>query len=234
MTDHFKIDDMISPSDPTASKYSAQINVRRRFQFSSTLKRMSTISIVTVDRTPRVLMSVKGAPETLKTMFKVVPNDYEATYKWYAQRGSRVLALGYKWVDSMGKAQVSLLGTRSRQENTNPLDLKPQMNSMSREQVETGLEFGGFLVFHCPLKPDAISTIRDLNDSSHRCVMITGDNPLTAAHVAMEVEIVDRDVLILDHREGSDDEAGGFYSLIFSEAFQLNHFFSRSHLAYSR
>lgn len=63
-------------------------------------------------------------------------------------------------------------------------------------------------MFHCPLKPDAISTIKDLNDSSHRCVMITGDNPLTAAHVAMEVEIVDREVLILDHREGSDDEAG--------------------------
>lgn len=82
------------------------------------------------------------------------------------------------------------------------------MNGIAREKVECDLEFGGFLVFHCPLKPDAISTIRDLNDSSHRCVMITGDNPLTAAHVAMEVEIVDREVLILDHREGSTDEAG--------------------------
>lgn len=38
--------------------------------------------------------------------------------------------------------------------------------------------------------------------------MITGDNPLTAAHVAKQVEIVDRQVLILDHREGSEDEAG--------------------------
>lgn len=84
-----------------------------------------------------------------------------------------------------------------------------QINSISRENVESKLEFAGFLVFHCPLKPDAISTIRDLNDSSHRCVMITGDNPLTAAHVARQVEIVDRDVLILDHREGSEDETGG-------------------------
>lgn len=63
-------------------------------------------------------------------------------------------------------------------------------------------------MFHCPLKPDAVQTIKMLNDSSHRCIMITGDNPLTASHVARDVEIVDRDVLILDVREGSKDEAG--------------------------
>jgi manganese-transporting P-type ATPase len=84
-----------------------------------------------------------------------------------------------------------------------------KINAMKREDVETDLVFGGFLVFNCPLKSDAASTIRMLNESSHRvtpqlsgkliqCVMITGDNPLTAVHVAREVEIVDRDVLILD------------------------------------
>ncbi len=38
--------------------------------------------------------------------------------------------------------------------------------------------------------------------------MITGDNPLTAVHVARDVEIVDRDVMILDLREGAtrDDD----------------------------
>lgn len=47
-----------------------------------------------------------------------------------------------------------------------------------------------------------------LNESSHRCIMITGDNPLTAIHVAREVEIVDRDVMILDSREGSTADDG--------------------------
>lgn len=37
--------------------------------------------------------------------------------------------------------------------------------------------------------------------------MITGDNPLTAAHVARDVEIVDRDVMILDLREGATEES---------------------------
>lgn len=187
------------------SKHQAQIIVKRRFQFSSALKRMSTISNVNVQGQSRTLVSVKGAPETLKAMYKAVPDEYEQTYKGFAQRGSRVLALGYKWVDSMTGKEVRA-GTRSF-----PLGLltnvSAQTNTVGREKIEGGLEFAGFLVFHCPLKPDAISTLRDLNDSSHRCVMITGDNPLTAAHVAREVEIVDREVLILDQREGASSES---------------------------
>ena len=33
--------------------------------------------------------------------------------------------------------------------------------------------------------------------------MITGDNPLTAVHVARDVEIVDREAMILDLKEGT-------------------------------
>lgn len=38
--------------------------------------------------------------------------------------------------------------------------------------------------------------------------MITGDNPLTAVHVAREVEIVDREALILDLAEDAKHDAG--------------------------
>jgi cation-transporting ATPase 13A1 len=38
--------------------------------------------------------------------------------------------------------------------------------------------------------------------------MITGDNPLTAVHVARQVEIVDRDALILDLKENPAHDGG--------------------------
>ncbi len=107
-----------------------------------------------------------------------------------------------------------------------------KLQHLPRERVESQLNFAGFLVFHCPLKEDAVATLRMLADSSHRvgstmcshfllcltfcaqCIMITGDNPLTAVHVAKEVEIVDRDALILDTREGATDPTGQYKSIV--------------------
>ncbi|KAE8220877.1 hypothetical protein CF319_g5661 [Tilletia indica] len=177
--------DLLAPSNPREAKHKAQISIKRRFQFSSALKRMSTLSYVVDGGSRRLFAAVKGAPETLKTMYATVPADYDETYKRFTRRGSRVLALGYKFIESTNGDLVT---------------------SMTREQVESGLQFAGFLVFHCPLKPDAIESLKQLSDASHRLVMITGDNPLTAVHVATEVEIVDRDTLILDVREGATSD----------------------------
>ncbi|KAG9049932.1 hypothetical protein FS837_008518 [Tulasnella sp. UAMH 9824] len=173
----------VSPASATAPHRSV-INIRRRFQFSSALKRMSTISTLP---NGKVLISAKGAPETIKKMLDVVPEEYDDTFKYYTRRGSRVLALAWKELGPLGADKI---------------------NHMPRDEVESKLTFAGFLVFHCPLKPDAIATLKMLADSSHRCIMITGDNPLTAVHVARDVEIVDRDALILDLREGATSETG--------------------------
>ncbi|OBZ78195.1 Manganese-transporting ATPase 4 [Grifola frondosa] len=132
----------------------------------------------------KTIVAAKGAPETIKTMLTDVPSFYDDTYKWYTRRGSRVLALGYKEMETLSSDKI---------------------NKLSRDQVESHLSFAGFLVFHCPLKHDAVDTLKMLRNSSHRCVMITGDNPLTAAHVARDVDIVDREVLILEVQENSSN-----------------------------
>ena len=75
-----------------------RIEIKRRWQFSSALKRMSTVSSLP---SGRCLIAAKGAPETIRRMLASVPKDYDETFKWYTRRGSRVLALGYKEMDAM-------------------------------------------------------------------------------------------------------------------------------------
>lgn len=98
LSDHDYIGDQISPVSKE-SPYKAQIHIRRRYQFSSALKRMSTISSVSDSQGKKWVAAVKGAPETLKSMYVQVPDWYEETYRWYTRRGSRVLALGVKYMD---------------------------------------------------------------------------------------------------------------------------------------
>ncbi|KAG6878464.1 hypothetical protein C0993_006304 [Termitomyces sp. T159_Od127] len=174
--------EVISPSNRNTA-HATQITIRRRFQFSSALKRMATVSTLPGGKT---LVAVKGAPETIKAMLTSVPAHYDDTYKYFTRKGSRVLALGMKEME--------------------PLTID-KINKLPRETAESNLTFAGFLVFHCPLKADAVEALKMLADSSHRCIMITGDNPLTAVHVARQVEIVDREALILDLRENPAHDA---------------------------
>jgi manganese-transporting P-type ATPase len=126
------------------------LKIERRFQFSSALKRMSTIAVIPQQPASarRTLISVKGAPETIRAMLKegTVPSWYEVVYKDLMRKGGRVLALA------------------SREENWS----KDQILKVSREDVECNLEFKGFLLFSCPLKPDAVETLKMIGDASHR------------------------------------------------------------------
>lgn len=187
-------DTLISKPPSTAKANAAPsgasdvVQIKRRFQFSSALKRQSSIASVQSSgkKTKATFVGVKGAPETISTMLKDIPPKYEETFKYFTRNGARVLALGYKYLST--EAELS----------------QKRINELKRENVEQDLHFAGFLVLQCPLKEDALKAVRMLNDSSHRVVMITGDNPLTACHVARQVEIVDRDVLILDAPEHDD------------------------------
>ena len=105
------IDWTLSSSDVVVSKSkksSDKLKIIRRFQFSSQLKRMSTIS--SVSDSNKLLVAVKGAPETIQGMLSKVPQGYEEDYKNWARKGKRVLALGFKYLNvSAAKVVVFIL-----------------------------------------------------------------------------------------------------------------------------
>lgn len=92
----------VSPASATAPHRSV-ITIRRRFQFSSALKRMSTISTLP---NGRILISAKGAPETIKHMLDIVPEGYDDTFKYFTRRGSRVLAMAWKEIGPLSADRV--------------------------------------------------------------------------------------------------------------------------------
>ncbi|POM82976.1 putative integral membrane protein [Cryptosporidium meleagridis] len=133
------------------------------------------------------LVISKGSPEMMLQFFKKDPefdqNLYQNLVNECTKKGYRILALGSKY---------------SCINDVNNHHLK-------REFFENDLIFCGFLALYCPIKKHSKSVIEELNQSDHQCIMITGDNILTAFHVAKNVSITNncKDILILSK---SDDE----------------------------
>ncbi|XP_013085670.2 endoplasmic reticulum transmembrane helix translocase-like [Biomphalaria glabrata] len=154
------------------------LKIYHRFHFQSVLKRMSVILGHTPAGSTEVQYSVavKGAPETLKSMFSHLPSNYDEVYLKMARRGARVLALGYRKLGNMSHQQV---------------------RDITRDAVEKDLDFVGFVIISCPLKSDSKAAIKEIIHSSHHVAMITGDNPLTACHVAKELKMTRKESTVV-------------------------------------
>ncbi|KAB5511768.1 hypothetical protein DKX38_028796 [Salix brachista] len=148
------------------------VQIVQRHHFASHLKRMAVIVRIQEE----FLVFVKGAPETIQDRLLALPPSYVDTYKKYTRQGSRVLALAFKNLPDMTVSEA---------------------RSLDRDVVETGLTFAGFAVFNCPIRADSAAVLSELKNSSHDLVMITGDQALTACHVASQVHIITKPALIL-------------------------------------
>lgn len=74
---------------------------------------------------------------------------------------------------------------------------------MSREEAEQDLIFAGFIAFECLVRKDSALVVCALNESGHKAmgsqfidlfvqvIMVTGDSPLTALHIARTCGIAD-------------------------------------------
>ncbi|CAO2833629.1 unnamed protein product [Amaranthus hypochondriacus] len=171
----YKSDEKAMPKKGNGSP----VQIVQRHHFASHLKRMAVI--VRVEE--NFMAFVKGAPETIQDRLISLPPSYIETYKKYTRQGSRVLALAYKPLPEMTVSEA---------------------RNLDRDVVEKDLTFAGFAVFNCPIRSDSASILSELKGSSHDLVMITGDQALTACHVAGQVHIISRPALILSPSRAGD------------------------------
>ena len=163
------------------------LGIVRQFTFSSAAARMSVIA-----KNParsRFEIFVKGAPERLEPLCRpeTMPEDFHDQLKNYTLQGFRVIALAHRNLP----AELTWDKTKKAQ----------------RETVERDLAFLGFLIMKNTLKPETTPVIKELKEASVRCVMVTGDNLLTAMSVARDCRMIEhRDRVILVDALLPDDD----------------------------
>ena len=165
--------------------------------FTSERKRMTTIHRVqgTIPegtgiefRSPYVAFAKGGVDSLLEVsnylwegeLNTIVPLDPEirerilAANSGYAQKGQRVLGVAFRPLDSS--------------------------EFVREEDVEADMIFVGLIAMIDPPRPEVKSAVQTAWRAGIRPVMITGDHPLTALHIAQNLDITDNDKYITGHQ----------------------------------
>ncbi|XP_054716748.1 polyamine-transporting ATPase 13A3-like [Uloborus diversus] len=174
-----------------------EVGIIRQFPFSSNLQRMSVICRTLGSK--HMDLYCKGAPEKISSLClsETVPETFPELLKDYALQGFRVIALAHRKLDSK-------LNWHHAQK-------------VKRDVVEKDLTFLGLLIMQNTLKPETSPVIKVLQDAKIRCVMVTGDNVMTAMSVARDCHMIpetDRIIAI----KGSPPEQGKPAHLYFEYA----------------
>ncbi|KAL2197575.1 hypothetical protein P885DRAFT_35516 [Corynascus similis CBS 632.67] len=188
-----------------ASGTPLELGVLRSFEFVSQLRRASVI-VRTFGR-PSGDIYVKGAPECMRDICRpeTFPADYEELLSQYTHKGYRVIGCATKHIKKLSWVKAQ---------------------KMKRHEVESNLDFVGFIIFENKLKPTTAAVLKELLDSNIGTVMVTGDNILTAVSVARECGMISKMAHCFVPRfltgDSTDPNASLQWESIDNQAYQLD------------
>ncbi|XP_071840513.1 polyamine-transporting ATPase 13A3-like [Apostichopus japonicus] len=142
------------------------LEVVKLFPFVSSLQRMSVLA--RTDALSPITVYSKGAPEKIASLCdpETVPHNFKGILESHTRKGFRVIGLATKVL------ATDVTFTEADQTN--------------RTKLESGLSFVGLLVMQNQLKPETVTVFHQLHAAEKRTIMLTGDNILTAIHIAQE------------------------------------------------
>ena len=145
-----------------------ELGIVKRFDFSSKLQRMTTISKNINENYFKAFC--KGSPEKLRDLCRpdTIPLNFDSILNSYTSKGYRVLAMAAKGLI---------------------MDFQ-QSQSISREDVEKNMIFLGLLIVKNKLKEKTKESLTKYDEADLRMVMATGDNILTAICVSKECNLI--------------------------------------------
>ncbi|KAK6075912.1 p-type ATPase [Seiridium cupressi] len=159
-----------SSSSPGRSG-TVELGVLKSFEFVSQLRRASVV--VRAFGQQSVDIYVKGAPECMRDICRAdsFPEDYDELLSYYTHKGYRVIACATKHLKKLSWVKSQ---------------------KMKRQEVESDLNFVGFIVFENKLKPTTAAVLKELTQSNIGSIMVTGDNILTAISVSRNCGLIDK------------------------------------------
>ncbi|XP_014250253.1 probable cation-transporting ATPase 13A3 isoform X2 [Cimex lectularius] len=161
-----------------------EIGILHQFAFASDLQRMSVVTRQLGSKD--LILYCKGSPEMIISLSnpETVPSDFMPKLREYTEQGYRVIALGWRKLETVSYHKLDRL---------------------RREDVERDLNLVGLIILENRVKPETIPTIEVLKQAKIKIIMITGDNIQTAESVARESGIVSQFDTILELSVGSNE-----------------------------
>jgi Ca2+-transporting ATPase len=133
------------------------------------------------------MIFTKGALESIFGSLQHSDNyeDMQVRAESMAANGMRVLAYGYKWLDTLP-------------------------DPFTYNSVENGLDFLGLVAMIDPAREEVKDAIAECKTAGIRPVMITGDHPATAAAIAREIGMLTPHDLVLTGAQLADTSDDDF------------------------